>query len=126
MDNFVIVRPEHLNHHGYLFGGQMLLWVDELAWLTASRDFPHCRMVTVAMDSAQFRHSAPSGAILRFHILPVRQGNTSITYGVEVLADEPGGDEEKSIFYTTVTLVRVDDEGRKTPLPRKDVLRSQQ
>jgi len=21
MDNFTLVRPEHLSHHGYLFGG---------------------------------------------------------------------------------------------------------
>jgi acyl-CoA hydrolase len=90
MDNFVIVRPEHLNHHGYLFGGQMLKWVDDFAWLTASRDFAHCRLVTIAMDRVEFRHPAPSGSILRFNILPARRGNTSVTYSVEVFSDEPG------------------------------------
>ncbi|TYB32288.1 MAG: acyl-CoA thioesterase, partial [Flexistipes sinusarabici] len=24
MENFRLVRPEHLNHHGYLFGGVLL------------------------------------------------------------------------------------------------------
>lgn len=31
MENFTLVRPEHLNHHGYLFGGVLLKWVDEYA-----------------------------------------------------------------------------------------------
>jgi acyl-CoA hydrolase len=31
VDNFTIVRPEHLNHHGDLFGGTMLRWIDEFS-----------------------------------------------------------------------------------------------
>jgi acyl-CoA hydrolase len=31
MDNYTIVRKEHLNHHGYLFGGTLLSRVDEFA-----------------------------------------------------------------------------------------------
>ncbi|MFP4356778.1 MAG: acyl-CoA thioesterase [Phycisphaerae bacterium] len=124
MDNYTIVRPEFLNHHGSLFGGQMLKWVDEFAWLTAARDFPHCRLVTIAMDDIVFRHPAPSGSILRFHIAPANQGTTSITYSVEVFADEPGADVEKSIFSTTVTFVRIDETGNKTPLPKRDSYRS--
>jgi acyl-CoA hydrolase len=125
MDNYVIVRPEHLNHYGRLFGGAVLKWVDEFAWLVASLDFPHCSLVTVAMDRVEFRRAASVGAILRFRIVPVRQGTTSMTYSVEVYADEPGADEEFVIFSTNVTFVRVDAEGRKCPLPRKAALRSQ-
>ena len=29
METLQQVRPEHLNHYGYLFGGYMLMWVDE-------------------------------------------------------------------------------------------------
>ena len=29
MENYNLVRQEHLNHNGYLFGGQMLMWIDE-------------------------------------------------------------------------------------------------
>ena len=120
MDNFTIVRTEHLNHHGYLFGGTMLRWVDEYTWLVASRDFPGCTLVTVAMDDIQFKHRVLNGSILRFHIEPIQLGNTSVTYNVEVFADEPGGTEEVRVFSTRVTFVRVDGDGQKTPLPRKD------
>ncbi len=124
MDNYTIVRPEHLNHHGYLFGGSMLRWVDEYAWLAATLDYPHCRLVTIAMDSSVFRHPAPCGSILRFHVAFVSQGKSSVTYQVDVMSDEPGSETEKNIFSTTVTFVRVDNEGNKCALPARGPLRS--
>lgn len=124
MNNYTIVRPRHLNHHGLLFGGAMLQWVDEFAYLAASRDYPGCRLVTIAMDNIVFKHPAPCGSILRFHILPARHGNTSVTYSVEIFCDSPGATEEKSIFSTTVTFVHVGEDGQKQPLPRVDQPRS--
>jgi acyl-CoA hydrolase len=124
MDNFTLVRPEHLNHHGYLFGGALLRWVDEFAWLVASRDFPRCTLVTVALDEIVFRHRVDNGSILRFSILPQRQGRTSITYSVDVYADAPGARAEEGVFSTRITFVRLDENGKKTPLPEQPVLRS--
>ena len=125
MDNYTIVRQEHLNHYGFLFGGAMLKWVDEFAWLTASLDYPGCTLVTMAMNDIVFRKRIVSGAILRFRILPLRKGTTSVTYGVTVFADEPGAEVEIDVFSTQVTFVRVDEQGRKSPLPVKERLRSQ-
>ena len=117
MDNRVVVRPEHLNHHGYLFGGDLLRWADEYAWLTCSLEFPGCTMVTIAIDEAEFRERVVCGAILRYHVARIRRGRTSVTYRVKMHADEPGASGEKHVFATRVTFVRVDAEGRKTPLP---------
>ena len=125
MNTFTIVRPEHLNHHGYLFGGQLLKWVDEYAWLTAARDFTGCYLVTRAMDKIDFKTRVMNGSILRFHILPGRRGNTSVTYHVEVFADEPGRAVEKKVFSTRVTFVSVNEKGEKSPLPKKTKLRSE-
>jgi len=118
MDNFTIVRNEHLNHHGYLFGGTMLRWVDEFTWLVASRDFPGCTLVTVAMDDIQFKQRVLNGSILRFNIEPLHLGTTSVQYSVAVYADAPGGCEETRVFSTRVTFVGVDAQGEKKPLPR--------
>ena len=119
MTNFTLVRPEHLNHHGYLFGGVLLKWIDENAWMAASRDYPGCSLVTVAMDEIRFKHQVENGAILRFDIRRKRQGRTSVTYEVEVFADEPGATAEKDVFSTCVTFVRLDDQRRPTPLPKR-------
>jgi len=112
MDNFTLVRPEYLNHHGYLFGGVMLKWVDENAWMTASREYSGCNLVTVSMDSCRFKHRVENGSILRFHTEKISQGRTSATYSVEVYADAPGASQEKEVFSTSVTFVRLNKAGR--------------
>lgn len=125
MNNFTIVRTEHLNHHGNLFGGAMLAWVDEFAWLVASRDFPGCTLVTIAMDNIAFRHRVLNGSILRFAIEHASQGHSSVNYSVDVYANAPGASEEQHVFSTRITFVRVDDSGSKLTLPRPSQLRSQ-
>jgi len=117
MDNFNLVRPEHLNHHGYLFGGVMLLWVDENAWMAATRDFPGCTFVTINMDACHFKQPVENGAILRYQMEYVEQGRTSVTYLVTVMADEPGATAEKEVFSTRITFVRLGADGKPCALP---------
>ena len=126
MDTFTIVRTEHLNHYGYLFGGQLLQWVDEFAWLVASRDFAGCLLVTRAMEKADFKTRVENGSILRFHIHLFHLGTTSVTYGVEVFADEPGASIEKTVFSNRVTFACVDHEGSKCALPKLIHFRSEE
>jgi acyl-CoA hydrolase len=116
MQTFTTVRPEHLNYHGFLFGGQLLLWVDEFAWMAAARENPGRRLVTRAMDDIEFHRSAPAGSILRFEIREKRRGTTSVGYSVDVYCDAPGATEEYLIFSTIVTFVGVDAEGNKKAL----------
>lgn len=121
MENFTLVRPEHLNHHGYLFGGVMLKWVDENAWMAASRDFPNCRLVTIGMDDIRFTRPVENGSILRFQIEQHKRGHSSVTYRVQVMADEPGAAKEQDVFMTRVTFVRVDAQGKPCDLPPPEI-----
>ena len=111
MENHKLVLPEHLNQYGFLFGGYLLMWVDEIAWISASLEFPDCHFVTVGMDRVEFRKSVRTGSILTFETEQTGKGNTSVTYSVVVRR------ESEVIFSTCVTLVRVDDRGDKTALP---------
>lgn len=121
MDTYTLVRPEHLNHHGVLFGGQLLKWVDELAWLCASRSYPGATLVTAGMDKIQFRQRVVSGSILRFQIEQTRHGESSLTYSVDVYADAPGAHVELHVFNTLVTFVNIDEQGQKQKLtPREN------
>jgi len=117
MDTFTLVRPEHLNHHGYLFGGVMLKWVDENAWMAASREYPNSTLVTVGMDACRFKHPVDNGSILRFHIKNVKKGRTSATYNVTVYAEAPEECEEKEVFSTSVSFVHLNKKGRPCVLP---------
>ncbi len=116
MTNYRLVMPGDLNNYGALFGGQLLRWVDEDAWLAASLDFPQCRFVTIAMDRVEFRRSSKQGDILRFEARLQKRGNTSVTYSVEVFRHH-SRNPDNMMFTTQVTLVRVDEHGKKVPLP---------
>lgn len=123
MENHKLVLPEHLNQHGYLFGGYLLQWVDECSWIAASLEYPGCSFVTVGMDKVEFRKSVRQGTILALRVDRVKAGNTSVQYAVKVTRDtgDTGGAGERDVVFTTnVTFVRVDDQGRKTPLPKLD------
>lgn len=113
MESYQLVLPEHLNHYGYLFGGRLLDWVDEAAYIAVSLDHPGANFVTVAMDRVEFRRSIRQGSILRFCIAKIRVGTTSVRYGVEVFI----GTDPEPAFSTQVTFVCLDAEGRKTPVP---------
>lgn len=116
MENYKLVMPEHLNHFGYLYGGNLLKWVDEISWIAASLDFPGSRFVTIGMDRVEFRKSVREGSILRFDVRQAKRGWSSIQYQAQVFSEniETGG--EQSIFNTHVTFVCVDENGDKRVL----------
>jgi acyl-CoA hydrolase len=116
MDNYKLVLPEHLNHFGYLFGGYLLQWVDECAWIAATLDYPGRNFVTVAMDQVQFKKSVKQGTILRVNLEKTRQGTTSVQYEVQVFRHRPQEPGQDQIFSTHVTLVCIDEQGQKKPL----------
>jgi uncharacterized protein (TIGR00369 family) len=118
MENYKLVLPEHLNHYGYLFGGNLLKWVDEIAWIAASLDYPGCKFITIAMDKVEFRKSIREGAILRFVVEKVKVGNTSVQYTVNVFDEDIRTGDEKAVFSTNVVFVCLDDEGSKMCITR--------
>ena len=114
MENHKLVLPEHLNHYGFLFGGYMLMWVDEIAYIAAQLDYPEASLVTIGMDAIEFRYSVRKGTILRFEAVQSRVGNTSVQYQVNVYSGPAPSDEP--VFKTHVAFVSVDAEGNKKPL----------
>tara|TARA_B110000305_G_scaffold169223_1_gene187094 strand:+ start:314 stop:655 length:342 start_codon:yes stop_codon:yes gene_type:complete len=113
MEHHRLVLPEHMNQFGFLFGGHLLKWVDEIAWMAATLDYQNCHFVTVGMKEVSFRQGVSEGAILRFETTRVYEGETSVQYSVRVIT------EGEAIFTTEVAFVRVDDEGRKQSLPKR-------
>lgn len=117
MENYKVVRPGHLNHYGYLFGGELLKWVDEISWIAASHDYPGCKFVTVSMDRVVFKRSVRQGSVLRFDAQRFKEGGSSVQYEVHVYCDDLDTGNEDSVFSTHITFVCLDAEGNKTKLP---------
>jgi acyl-CoA hydrolase len=106
-----------LNHYGFLFGGNLLKWVDEVAWIAATLHYPGMNFVTVAIDNVQFKQSVRQGSILRFECQWLRQGRTSVQFQVQVFRNSQEESENSTVvFSTVVTMVRVDGQGQKVSL----------
>lgn len=116
MENHKLVLPTNLNQYGYLFGGDLLKWVDEYAWVAATLEYPECNFVTIAMDQVEFRKSVREGTILKFIVEKTKAGKTSVQYLVHVYRGN-GMARNDLVFSTRVTFVRIDEEGKKCPLP---------
>ncbi len=117
MESYKLVLPEHLNHYGFLYGGNLLKWVDETGWMAASLDYPGCNFVTAGMDRVEFRRSVREGAILRFEANRTEVGNTSVKYEVRVFSGDIRSGGTAPVFSTGITYVCLDDEGKKKTLP---------
>jgi len=113
MENYKLVLPGHLNHYGYLFGGNLLQWVDEVGWIAASLDYPGCNFVTIGMDKVEFKKSVRQGVLLRFEANLAREGNTSVQYRVTVYRHDIKNGDEEPMFTTNTTFVCLDKEGKK-------------
>ncbi len=110
-----LVLPEFLNDQGYLFGGNLLKWVDESAYITASLEFPGNRLVTVSLSEVNFKNPIQPGELLCFDVQLARQGTTSVTYSIDVIGEKLAG-TRAPLFVTKITFVNVADDGSPTPL----------
>ena len=116
MDHYKLVLPQHMNHHGYLFGGYLLQWIDEFAYITATVEFPGMNFVTVAMKDVQFNRRVALGEVIRFAVDRVALGRTSVQYRLRAYGLVVSGDPGEVLFETVVTFVNVDGQGKKAQI----------
>jgi len=117
MENYKLVLRGDLNQNGYLYGGNLLKWIDEYAWIAATLDYPGSSFVTVALDKVAFKKSVNEGAILKFNIEKSNTGNTSVQYLVNVYCQNNCYENLDLIFSTHITFVNFYGKGIKKNLP---------
>lgn len=107
-----IVTPRDLNPHGTLFGGRVLQWIDEEAFIYASCQLNTTSLVTKLMSAVDFVSSGRVGDIVEIGCEVLEIGTTSITVSCQVRNKETGAvitEVERIVF------VNVDKSGRPTP-----------
>jgi len=112
-EQMLLIRPEFLNHGGTLFGGYLMQWADDMAYIAASLAFPGGTFVTKLFGPFDFMAPARAGDILRIVSHVESTGTTSCR--VPIWATNARNGEE--IFRTFAVMVNVEG-GRKAPLPR--------
>lgn len=84
---FKTVFPGETNHYDTLFGGTALQWMDEVAFIAATR-FTREKVVTVSSDKVNFKMPIPSGTIVELDAQIVKVGNTSLEVSVDVYRED--------------------------------------
>ena len=105
-----------MNEQGALFGGYLLKWLDEFAYITACIDYPGNRFVTIGLEQVEFKHPIVLGEILRFSVNETRKGKTSVEYLVEAFGEKEAASNSTALFATKITFVNIKDGGNKTAI----------
>ncbi len=117
------VKPEDLNPNGTLFGGSLLMWIDEEAaiYTICQLDNPH--VVTKFMSEINFVSSARQGDIIELGMTATHFGCTSITLCCEVRNKIT----RKSILTVDkLVFVNVDRDGNPQPHGKTHITRSEE
>ena len=84
---FRVVFPKHLNSIGTFFGGEAMQWLDEVAFITATR-YTRQRMITVKISNIRFLKPIFPNTILEIVGKIVKTGNVKLFIGVEVYSED--------------------------------------
>jgi len=105
------VKKLDLGFHGNLFGGKLLSWIDAAVAAYAMEKCRSQNMITVAMDKCVFKKPAKEKNLVKIYADVSKIGNTSATFKVEARAYNVFRGDEVTLLETSMTFVRVDDEG---------------
>ena len=110
------VKKSDLGFHGNLFGGKLLPWVDAALAAYAMEKCRSQNMITIALDQCVFRKPAKEKQLVKIYAEMTKIGNTSATFAVEARGYNVFRGDEVVLLATTMTFVRVDEEGIPIPI----------
>lgn len=110
------IFPADTNHYGTLFGGQAVAWIDQAAFVCATR---WCRrkVVTVHLSEVNFRHPVREGSIVELIARLIRTGRSSMHISVEMWWEPMDHEERVLACQAECVLVAIDDDGQPVPVP---------
>jgi uncharacterized protein (TIGR00369 family) len=111
-----LMHPEHANLLGNVHGGWIMKLVDEAGALACMRHSQR-KVVTVTIDSMDFRQPIRLGDLVILNAEVSYTGRTSMEAAVEVLAENPITGEQTHTNTAYLVYVALDDSGRPTPVP---------
>ena len=111
-----MVRPNHLNAAGRLFGGILMQWMDELAGLVAKR---HTRknVITASVDNLSFLRGAYQKDVVVITGKVTYVGNTSMEVRVDSYVEDLDG-VRTPINRAYFTMVALDENDKPCTVPR--------
>jgi len=112
---FKAIFPLNTNHHDTLFGGDALSWMDETAFIAATR---FCRkpLVTVSADRTDFHAAIPGGSLVEFIARVCHVGRTSLRVQVDAWVEGMYDKDRRHAISSCFTMVAIDENKKPTPI----------
>ncbi len=111
-----IVMAKDIGIHGNLFGGTLMSWIDEAAAAFATEYCCTPNMVTLRVGELLFKKPLKSGNHLRIYGEVSKLGQSSLTLKIEARRYSVYSADEQMVCVTSMTFVRIDDDGTPTPI----------
>jgi acyl-CoA hydrolase len=115
------IFPDRTNHHGTLFGGTALQWMDEVSFIAATR-FSRQNIVTVSSDKIDFKHPVPEGSVVELIAKVVDVGRSSIRVQVDMFVEGLYKDGIQKAITGYFSFVAIGDDNKPTAALPKDFL----
>ena len=113
----IIPMPADTNAHGTIFGGWVMAQVD-LAGSVPATVRARGKVVTVSVNSFQFKQPVLVGDLVSFYADVVKVGRTSLTVDVEVYAQRQRfGAGVVKVTEAQLTYVAIDDKRKPRLVP---------
>ncbi len=114
-----MVFPSTTNHYDTLFGGEALKWMDEVAYIAATR-FARKQVVTISTEQVDFKRPIPSGVLVELVARVVKVGRTSLKVEVDIFLEELYSDKREKAITGAFNFVAIDENKKPTPIFDED------
>ena len=105
---FKAVFPNTTNHYDTLLGGTAMQFMDEVAFITATR-YSRQKMVTVSSDRIDFKKPIPHGTIIELVGKVTYLGTTSLKVRVDIFVEEMYSTQKDKAVTGEFTFVAIDE-----------------
>ncbi|MCT4590268.1 MAG: acyl-CoA thioesterase [Carboxylicivirga sp.] len=105
------IFPETLNANKTLFGGKALQWMDEAAYIAATR-VTRQRMFTFKTSEIKFHKAVEPDSIIEVIAKVVKLGKVKMQVLVQIMAERMYQDERFVAMEGTFTLVTLDENNK--------------
>lgn len=112
-----VVMPDQINPNGALFGGELMAWIDKMAYMTAQRHAERAHVVTVNIDQISFQKPIRVGDHVILASQMIRAGKTSMDIRVTVEREDGCYGNRETATQALLTFVALDGSGKPIPVP---------
>jgi acyl-CoA thioesterase YciA len=114
--NKKICMGKDIGVHGNVFGGILMSWIDEAAAAFATEYCCTPNMVTLKVGELLFKRPLKVGNHIRLYGDVAHLGKSSIVLNIEARKYNVYSGEETVVCVTSITFVRIDEDGYPTPI----------